>query len=301
MALTLRHMEVFRAVYTARSVSLGASALNVSQPSVSRMLRYMEDRLGYRLFRLQRGRIAPTPEADRLFQEIDKVFDRVEQAIATARAIGEGQNDTLAVVANHGFALAAIPRALSRVKAQFPAVGLSLNVQSYRLQLQTLSRGDATLGVAGNVTEEAGLERRLIGKGRFMAVLPSGHALAEKTEIALVDLAGGCILPPRTSPWGQAIYGAFQAQSLDPRIEILMHSPLLCDALVEAFQAPSIIDNLNIDRITASGAVVVRPLDIPLGYNITAFWSTLNPLSLAGLRLLEVMEEEFAALGAGLD
>jgi DNA-binding transcriptional LysR family regulator len=38
--MNLRHIEIFHAVYVNGSVSAAARALNVSQPSVSKMLHY---------------------------------------------------------------------------------------------------------------------------------------------------------------------------------------------------------------------------------------------------------------------
>ena len=40
--MNLRHIEIFHAVYVNGSVSAAARALNVSQPSVSKMLRHAE-------------------------------------------------------------------------------------------------------------------------------------------------------------------------------------------------------------------------------------------------------------------
>ena len=48
--MNLRHIEVFHAVYVNGSVSGAARALNVSQPSVSKMLRHAESLLGFQLF-----------------------------------------------------------------------------------------------------------------------------------------------------------------------------------------------------------------------------------------------------------
>ena len=48
--MRLRHIEVFYAVYRNGSVTGAAQELNVSQPSVSKVLRHAEDQLGYPLF-----------------------------------------------------------------------------------------------------------------------------------------------------------------------------------------------------------------------------------------------------------
>lgn len=296
MAINLRHMEVFRAVYTARSVSLGADMLAISQPSVSRMIRHIEDRLGYQLFRLNRGRISPTPEADQLFDAVDQIFDRVEHAVATARAIGEGQNERLSVVAIQSFAgMMASP--LRQVKREFPRIDLSLNVHAYRGQLRAVAQGDATLGIAANVPGGPGLEQRVVGRGCFVAVIPRDHPLAACEQVSLGQLAAcPSILPSRNSPWGQQIYRAFAEGGLDPTVEMFMHAPLLCEDLVSSFECPSILDNFAAARIRHSGPVVIRPIDAALDYEITAFWSLLRPLSKAGLRFLDLVAAEFSRM-----
>src|SRR4051812_21627111 len=79
MSLSLRQIEVFRAVMVTGSISGGARLLRVSQPAVSRLLAYTEDRLGARLFERVRGRLHPAPEARRLFQGVDEVYRSVQR------------------------------------------------------------------------------------------------------------------------------------------------------------------------------------------------------------------------------
>ena len=61
--MRLRHIEVFQAVYVNGSISAAARALNISQPSVSKVLRHAESQLGFTLFKLVKQRLAPTDEA----------------------------------------------------------------------------------------------------------------------------------------------------------------------------------------------------------------------------------------------
>ena len=65
--MRLRQIEVFHAVYSCGSVTGAAEILNVSQPSVSKVLAHAEQQLGFPLFDRVRGKLVPTPEADRLF------------------------------------------------------------------------------------------------------------------------------------------------------------------------------------------------------------------------------------------
>ena len=68
--MNLRHIEIFHCVYVNGSVSAAARALNVSQPSVSKMLRHAESLLGFQLFRRTNGGLVPTEDAHSLFAEV---------------------------------------------------------------------------------------------------------------------------------------------------------------------------------------------------------------------------------------
>ncbi|MEC7690721.1 MAG: LysR family transcriptional regulator, partial [Pseudomonadota bacterium] len=46
MNLNFRQLEVFRAVMIAKTISGAAEILNVSQPGISRLLKYMEYKMG---------------------------------------------------------------------------------------------------------------------------------------------------------------------------------------------------------------------------------------------------------------
>lgn len=75
--MRLRQIEIFYHVYRAGSISAAARELNVSQPSVSKVLRHAEDQLGIELFARRKGRLVPTPAADELFGEASDLYARL--------------------------------------------------------------------------------------------------------------------------------------------------------------------------------------------------------------------------------
>ena len=77
--MNLRQIEVFRAVMLAGSVSGAAQLLHVSQPAVSRLISYTESCLGFALFQRLRGRLHPTPEAHKLFSEVEVLYQGVQR------------------------------------------------------------------------------------------------------------------------------------------------------------------------------------------------------------------------------
>ena len=61
--MRLRHIEVFSAIMLTGSTSAAAKLLNISQPSVSKMLQHAERLIGFQLFKRSKGKLVATPEA----------------------------------------------------------------------------------------------------------------------------------------------------------------------------------------------------------------------------------------------
>ena len=85
-----RHVEVFRAVMIAGSVTGAAAALFTSQPTVSRELARMERLLGLQLFERVRGRLQPTAPAFALYEEVQRSYAGLERIADTALLLRAG-------------------------------------------------------------------------------------------------------------------------------------------------------------------------------------------------------------------
>ena len=89
--LNLRQIEVFHAIMITGSLSAAGRLLHVTQPAISRVLASIELRLGYALFERFKGRLHPTKEARKLFQEVESIQAGVNRL-----------NDMAAGLAGHG-------------------------------------------------------------------------------------------------------------------------------------------------------------------------------------------------------
>ena len=68
-----RAIRTFLAVCRANSISGGARALNISQPSVSNAIAQLEQSLGASLFERSRSGIALTPEGEALLHRAEAI------------------------------------------------------------------------------------------------------------------------------------------------------------------------------------------------------------------------------------
>ncbi len=188
--LTHRHIEVFRAVMIAGSVTKAAELLGSSQPTVSRELARLEQGIGFALFDRVAGRLRPTMPGLALFDEVRQSYaglERVSSAAARLRAYKGGQ---LSVIALPVFSHSILPEAFRRFHERHPGVSLALETQESPFLEEWLSAQRYDLGLTEHDAAPAGTRVELLLEVDEVCVLPDGHALLAKRRIELADFEG---------------------------------------------------------------------------------------------------------------
>ncbi|MDA7423516.1 LysR substrate-binding domain-containing protein [Thalassococcus lentus] len=90
-----RHLMVFEAAARHGSFTLAAQELNVQQPSVSASIKQLEATLGIQLFRRSHRRINLTHAGDRLFADVTRAFELLEQSATSIRQSVSNDHVTL--------------------------------------------------------------------------------------------------------------------------------------------------------------------------------------------------------------
>jgi len=82
MDITLKQMQIFRAVVIAGSITKASRRVGLSQPSISQQLAKLEERLGTQLINRNRtGSVSLTPSGEYWFKFSDDVLRKFDQAI----------------------------------------------------------------------------------------------------------------------------------------------------------------------------------------------------------------------------
>src|SRR5437870_13148684 len=88
--MTLRQVEVIRAVMVTGTIGGAARLLNVSAPGISRLGKYTEKSLGVRFFQRQNGRYFPTAAARNIFVQINGAYEKMDDLTEIISTIGRG-------------------------------------------------------------------------------------------------------------------------------------------------------------------------------------------------------------------
>ncbi|MCJ2184405.1 LysR family transcriptional regulator [Novosphingobium sp. 1949] len=216
--LTLRQIEIFRAVMITKTVSGAARMLGTSQPGLSRMLAHMEDRLRFRLFDRTRGRLVPTQEARALFEEIEHVFKGIADLDHVVQRLAKGTDRTFRVGSSPSLGHSIVPQMLARLLRDYPELTLQFDILSVEQagDYLALQRGDYALTVFP--VDHPNVLSSRIGAGRMLCAVPADHRLAGRERITLADIRGERIQSFRSdTPHGRIIAQMYaeQGEELD--------------------------------------------------------------------------------------
>ncbi|MHC0508512.1 LysR family transcriptional regulator [Achromobacter aegrifaciens] len=270
MRFKLRQMEAFRAVMLTGSMNGAAKLLFVSQPAVSRLIAHTEQSLGLQLFERDKGKLTPTPEAQRLFQEVGPLFDEVLRIDELARDLAERPEGALTLCSSPSLALNFVPPVIAQYMELYPNVRLKFHTTLLSDMAHELLGRKAELAVSVLPIDHPNLVVEPLATGEMVCILPQGHPLAARRAVSLAELAEcRLILYNRNIPFGQLVAAAFQRAgvSWNPAVEIV-RAELAC-ALVRVGAGVAIVDEFSVGQQGWPG-VVTRPLreSIPLSLSL---------------------------------
>ncbi len=203
MKLDPRHLEILAAIVEAGGLTEGAALLGKSQPSVSRSVSLLEDRVGEPLFLPTRRPLQPTELGLALAQEGQRILSAGRHASRVVDEYRQGIAGAVRVAGTPIFMDGVISNVIAEFQAEYPNIRID---QSYGYPTELLSQLSAeTLDLAilpmrpADVSDE--YEFRQILPGRNVIACRVGHPLARKKEVKLEDITEfSWIAPPANSP-----------------------------------------------------------------------------------------------------
>lgn len=295
------------AIAEAGSFASAAKSLGIAQPTLSRQISALELALGVRLFDRGRRGAVPTP----LGQEIlARAAELVQDANLLSHEIDllRGANiGTLRVGCGVYPGHISVGRAMGRLAAQYPGLGISVVVNDWRHLANEVREAKLDLAVAelGEHTRHPDLEVEALPEHQGAFVCRAGHPLTELRAPTLADIFrfpfAGTRLAPRV---GALLEGKATAGQVDPATGEYIPS-IEVNTLRMAAEAVAESDAFGIFPLPVVGALMqagrlhvlpLQPAWLKTGYGfITLRNRTLSPAAVAFMQEVRAVESELAA------
>ena len=295
--MELRVLRYFLAVAREETITSAANLLHVTQPTLSRQIKDLEDELGQQLLIRGSHRVELTAEGMLLrkrAEEIVAMADRTEEEFRAMKGeltgdvyIGGGETDAMSLIA-------AVCREL-----QLEHPGIRYHIHSGNAQdvTERLDKGLLDFGLLIQPTDIARYDRLSIpARDRWGVIMRRDCPLAAKVAISPADLAALPLIFSR-QVLDEREEGNGLAEWFGPywgRLNIVATFNLCYNAAVMARQGVGYV--LSLDKLvdaSQESPLCFRPLSQPLESGLDLVWKKYQVFSAAAALFLERLRKSF--------
>jgi DNA-binding transcriptional LysR family regulator len=187
--MEMHQVRYFLAAAAELNFTKAAERCNVTQPSLTRAIKQLEDELGGDLFRRERPQAQLTELGQRMHPLLKQCYDSALSARSLASAIKSGEVGTLRLALSHTIDLQLVTGPLAELNRLFNCLELKLLRGTAAEVVELLKSGQAELAIAGEVGEGwERLDRWPLFTEDFSLMLNAKHPLASRSTIDVGDL-----------------------------------------------------------------------------------------------------------------
>ncbi|WP_174242021.1 LysR family transcriptional regulator [Teichococcus oryzae] len=292
--MTLRQLEILRAVIRGQTTMAAAGLLGMSQPAVSNAIRQIEIQLGFPLFERINNRLYPTDAARVIHEESEPLFTLHAALNERVQDLRESKLSRLRILSTPPLGHGVIPGVLASFTRRHPRLRIFFDVRELDEIIRCVENGQADLGFGLNLGPQATLEAAELQQSRMVCVCRTDHALAQREVVTPADLpARDFIALDGQARMGIAVRQAFQAvrQPFNFSVEV-RYCNTAC-VLVEAGMGAAVVDPYSA-AFAGRPHLAVRRFEPAIPCVASAFWSARRPVAEIGQRLVRQVRQALA-------
>jgi len=222
--MELRQLRYFVEIADQGSFTKAAETLSIAQPALTTQVQKLEVEFGAQLFLRTRRGIVLTDVGHIVHEQARRTLDAADATKRSAQLAGDAVSSRLAVGFTRVFPFIPIAQTVRRVRRERPKIQVELREMWSADQKDALVSGALDVGF---VHYEPGDDDRdlaivPVAEETLTAVIPDGHRLASRRQIALSELAKDDFVLPAATSIGETLRDeareAFLRAGFRPRV-----------------------------------------------------------------------------------
>jgi DNA-binding transcriptional LysR family regulator len=182
----IHQLSYFVAVARTRHFTRAAEMTGVSQPTLSKQIRVLENSMGTPLFVRDRGGIELTSAGEALLPHAQRILIDVESAQRAVHEVANLRRGRVRLGATPSLCDGLLPDALTRFHTMYPDIDLEVQEAGSRVLTAELAQGrlDVALLIVPLPTDEPDIETTPVLRERLVLASPVGADLPEQMAVA---------------------------------------------------------------------------------------------------------------------
>ncbi|BCG74657.1 LysR family transcriptional regulator [Mesorhizobium sp. 113-1-2] len=296
MSLTLTQLRYLVAVARHGSVTGAARTLNISQPSISVAIDAIEKDFGQKLFVRQRGSGVSLTSFGRVIVAKAKLVLAETDELMSLGSGNSAVGGELVLGCFEDLAPYFAPGLIRAFSERHPDVAVIVRDETFETLGRRLADAAIDLGLSYDLGLPSHFARILLHELRPHALLPAGHALADRAEVSLADLAAYPLITTDQPQSWQHMLDLFRSRGLSPVADRATSSFELQRSMVaNGFGVAVSYTRPHGDRSYDGLPLICKPLSDPLPMQrIILTYDTHQRVSNAALAFVETAKDWFS-------
>lgn len=300
--MELRVLRYFLGVAEAGGMTRAARRLHVTQPTLSRQLRELEEELGRKLFIRGSHSLTLTPEGMLLRRRAEEILGMVRKTESEFSAAGSEVVGEVCIGGGETEAMRRIARLVCEVRREYPGIRFHLFSGNAEDVTERLDKGMLDFGILIQPVDLGKYEfADLPDKDRWGVVMRRDSPLARQRSVSREDLLGKPLIFSRQVMRRLAEeneYSAWFGAGRD-RLNVVATYNLIYNAALMVEEGVGYAVTLDrLLHLTGRGTLCFRPLTPRLESGLNIVWKRNAPFSTAGRIFLERIQNSFDPAGA---
>ncbi|MBW9204803.1 LysR family transcriptional regulator [Mumia sp. zg.B17] len=190
--MQIQQLTYFVAVARTRHFTQAADDCGVSQPSLSKQIRVLENSLGTALFERERGAVRLTPAGEALLPHAQEIIIEHDEGLRAVREVAGLQRGRVRVGATPSMWEGLMADALIAFRSAYPGIELEVTEGGSRTLTRALGRGDLDLAlvIVPLRSDDPDLVATPLLRERLVVAGPADAPAPGKDPLAVRDLEG---------------------------------------------------------------------------------------------------------------
>jgi DNA-binding transcriptional LysR family regulator len=187
--VTMQQLEAFIHLVEERSFSRAAKKMRLTQPSLTKHIRNMEEALGTKVVNRASRSLALTPEGKVLYDYARRIVRLRDEARERVLRLRETESGDILIAASTIPATYILPYAISGFRKKFPEIRATVRTADSSDVIETVLDNGAEIGFIGKKPSGGKLISEELWKDRMVLAVPSGHPWAKRRSVRVAEFA----------------------------------------------------------------------------------------------------------------
>ena len=191
LPFTLQQLRIFKAIASEKSFTQAAEILFVSQPSLSKQIKTLENRLGILLLHRTGNKIVLTEAGIIFLQYVERILALCEESCRALNDLKDGERGTLKIGATPTIGTYLIPRIVTLFHQHYSQIKLDITIDSTYFLAQKVAMRSIDLAIVRETIPfslKKNLEIEKFIQDELVLIIPKSHPLTKRKKITQNDL-----------------------------------------------------------------------------------------------------------------